>query len=204
LNKSKGDGWPGVVCRFNHNDEFLLGSTAGGTLQLNVDNRGLIYRVELPQCREDILESVTRGDIASSSFAFQCYEDEWRTGSSGYPQRVLLSVRLIDVAPVVTPAYPDATVGLRSLAAHMDAPIEDVQELARADELRRFFTRSDAPSQQSGRKPGPLLKLLALHATKFPEQPKSGREALIEIVGKRWLLVDSSGSVEPQLFDPTP
>ena len=103
-----------------------------------------------------------------------------------------MSVRLIDVAPVTTPAYPDATVGLRSLAAHMDAALGDVTELAAQGELRRLFTRSDqrdhAPARRSSKS---LQRLLAIHAKRWPpdqteKAPQTGHQAVAEIPGKRW------------------
>lgn len=143
FNKSQADGFPGVVCRWNHRDEFLLGTTRSDTLQLKVDNLGLDYQVDLPECRNDILEMTARGDLAHSSFAFQTYSEDWLKGDSGYPMRMLLSCRLIDVAPVTSPAYPDATVGLRSFARFVDAPYEDVVDRAKKDELRSFWQRTD-------------------------------------------------------------
>lgn len=165
FNRSFAIGWGPVVCRFNHQDNFLLGATYSSTLRLSKDNVGLMYDVDLPECRADVLEMVSRGDIRSSSFAFQCYEDEWRTNDSGYPVRTLLSGKLIDVAPVTVPAYPDASVGLRSLANFVGAPIEDVVTRAGHDELRGFFVRTDGPKAQ--------------------KPPKSGPSALMEILSKR-------------------
>jgi hypothetical protein len=62
--------------------------------------------------------------------------------------RTLHDVELVDVAPVLDPAYPDASAGLRSLARAMDAPFEEVRSMAGADELRRFFVRTDRPSYE--------------------------------------------------------
>jgi uncharacterized protein len=73
FNKSRGDGWPGVVCRFSHRDEYILGATRSGTLRLDVDATGLLYDVDLPQCRSDVLELVTRGDVSNSSIAFEVF-----------------------------------------------------------------------------------------------------------------------------------
>jgi HK97 family phage prohead protease len=143
FNASRGDGWPDVIARYNHDDNMLLGSTGGGTLRLAVDGTGLDYEVEPPRARADILELVQRGDVRKSSFAFRTIEDEWGTTDQGFPMRTLLRVQLVDVAPVNTPAYPDSSAGLRSLAAHMGAPIEEVRALAEEDELRRFFVRTD-------------------------------------------------------------
>lgn len=143
FNKSKSDGFPGVVCRWNHRDDFLLGTTRSGTLQLTVDRNGLDYTVDLPECRNDILEMTARGDLAHSSFAFQTYSEDWLKGDSGYPIRMLLSCRLIDVAPVTSPAYPDASCALRSFARFVGAPYEDVVDRADKDELRSFWQRTD-------------------------------------------------------------
>lgn len=172
FNKSRADGWPGisgrgVVCRYNHEDLYLLGSTRSGTLRLSVDETGLNYSVDVPECREDVYEMVKRGDIAQSSFAFQVTDQEWRQSDQGYPQRVLLEGKLIDVAPVTVPAYQDTTVGLRSLAEWKNVPLEDVIELAAEDELRRLFVRVDGAAKQPRRR------------------PKSGAQALMEILAKR-------------------
>lgn len=168
FNRSSVEGWPGVVCRYNHQDNFLLGATRSGTLQLSIDETGLNYNVDLPECRGDVLEMVSRGDIANSSFAFQVVDQEWGISEQGYPVRTLRSGLLIDVAPVSLPAYPDATVGLRSLAEHSGAPIEDVVKLAECNELRKLFVRTDGDGH-----PKPKAK------------PKQGRQALMEILARR-------------------
>ena len=190
FNKSRADGFPGVICRFNHSDDLLLGTTRAGTCRLNVDGNGLAYEVDVPQCRQDVYEMTERGDIAHSSFAFQAYEDEWSKDDSGYPVRMLLSARLIDVAPVTNPAYPDATVGLRSLARHMDVPIEDVMERAQRDELRSFFIRSDNRGGIPAPAPTPDPEPAAEQPAAEPEPEsrfagKFGPAALMEILGRR-------------------
>ena len=148
FNQAKSLGWPNVVARYNHDPNMVLGTTAGRTLALRTDNVGLEYEVLPPQSRQDIIELVERGDVQFSSFAFRVPRggDEWSVTDQNYPLRTLHEVQLVDVAPVLDPAYPDATAGLRSLAAAMDAPLDEVRTMAAADELRRFFARTDAPS----------------------------------------------------------
>jgi len=163
FNKSKADDWPGVVCRFDHNNMMLLGTTASGMLRLSPDNVGLDYTVSLPECRDDVRELVERRDVRNSSFAFQVFDDEF-TYDEGFPVRHLVSGKLIDVAPVVTPAYPDATVGLRSLARSVGAPYEEVIQRAEKDELRHYFIRTDNNGQQPAAK------------------RRSGRQALLEVL----------------------
>ena len=148
FNMTKGVGWPRVVARYNHNPDLILGTIAGGTLSLTVDKVGLLYEVEPPRTRADVVELVERGDVTQSSFAFQLTgenSDEWDLTDDGMPRRTLLSVKLIDVAPVWLPAYPDTSVGLRSLAAHVDAPYAEVRALAVKGELNKLLMRSDAP-----------------------------------------------------------
>lgn len=143
VSDSRSEGWPDVVCRYNHNDELLLGTTRSGTLQLSTDDVGLVYEVDCPECRADVLEMVSRRDVAHSSFAFECTKDEWGTSEENFPQRTLVSGRIIDVAPVSSPAYRDTTVAMRSLAKFLEAPIEDVMQAHREKEIRKFFTRTD-------------------------------------------------------------
>jgi phage head maturation protease len=172
VNQARSLGWPGVVCRFNHDSNMILGTTGGSTLRLQPDSFGLDYDVDPPLARADIVELVERGDIQFSSFAFRVPAggDEWGVTDQNYPLRTLHEIQLIDVAPVLDPAYPDATAGLRSLAAAMSAPLEDVAEMAAADELRRFFTRTDRPSFTP---PKPKITgaaaMMALMEKKFPE-----------------------------------
>lgn len=143
FNKSRGDGWPGVQARYNHDDNMLLGTTDAGTLRLGIDDIGLEYMVDLPSTRADVHELVQRGDVRQSSFAFVVFEDDWTTTDQGFPLRTLVSGRLMDVAPVNTPAYEDTSVGLRSLAQKFDAPLEEVRKLAADGELIKFFKRTD-------------------------------------------------------------
>lgn len=163
FNKSRGDGWPEVMARYNHDDNMLLGTTGGNTLQLRVDETGLDYEVDPPEGRADIVELVTRGDIRKSSFAFRVFKDgdEWSTTDQGYPLRTLLSGQLVDVAPVNSPAYLDTTAGLRSLADRFEAEYEEVRKLAEEDELRKFFVRTDKKTQQGLFGPAAAAQLLA-------------------------------------------
>ena len=145
FNRSKGNGWPGVICRFNHDTAQLLGTIEGRTLGVNTDRDGLLYEVEPPRSMQHVVEYVERGDVTKSSFAFRCMEDEWSMTSDGGPLRTLHTGQLVDVSPVVDPAYPDTSTGLRSFAEHFEADFDEVRSMADARELRRFFVRTDGP-----------------------------------------------------------
>jgi hypothetical protein len=54
-------------------------------------------------------------------------------------------VRLVDVAPVNTPAYLDTSSGLRSFAEARGLPLDEVEAAARAGHLADLLT--SAPSE---------------------------------------------------------
>jgi HK97 family phage prohead protease len=146
FNRSRGNSWPDVLARYNHDDNMLLGTTGAGTLRLGVDNVGLTYEADLPRSRADVYELIQRRDVQKSSFAFRVIGndgDEWGLSDQNFPQRTLLSVDLMDVAPVNMPAYPDTTSAVRSLARHKDADEAEVRQLMSEGELRKMFVRTD-------------------------------------------------------------
>lgn len=169
FNKSRSDGWLNVLCRYNHDDNMLLGTSDARTLALTIDETGLDYSVFPPNSRADVVELVERGDVRRSSFAFRLMgenADEWGLSpDQGYPLRRLHTGQLVDVAPVNTPAYRETSVGLRSLdpaeirklglgpevayeslAQKVAADVAEVRAAAEANELVRFFANvSDAP-----------------------------------------------------------
>ena len=105
---------------FNHQQDNILGRSSAGTLRLSVDGTGLQYEVDLPNntLGRDLYESVKRGDIKESSFRFGIAPDgeKWSENNDGQLIRTITNVsRLIDVAPVTYPAYPDATIAARSM-----------------------------------------------------------------------------------------
>jgi HK97 family phage prohead protease len=186
--RSSADGFAGVVCRYNHSDEMLLGTTDSGTLTCSVDPTGLLYEVDCPECRGDVLEMVMRRDVRHSSFAFEVDQQEWDTNADNVPQRTLISGRIKDVAPVANPAYRDTTVAMRTLAEHMSAPYEDVVALAAGDELRKLFIRTDRPSTR--RDPVAIRSMsgvTALAQVKIKKaKPMSGAAAKMILLGKRF------------------
>jgi hypothetical protein len=152
FNESRTDNWPDVVCRFNHKDDLLLGTTHARTLDLHIDATGLVYDVIPPQSRGDILEYVDRGDVRHSSFAFRVFPggDEWGVSEFNYPMRTLTSVQLVDVAPVLDPAYPDSTAAARalngaveSLAMWVQGDTEEVRSRLTEGRAMEFFKRTD-------------------------------------------------------------
>nr|QOL00331.1 hypothetical protein [uncultured organism] len=138
-----------VLCRFNHKDDGLLGTTDAGTVTLVVDNIGLRYDCVLPNTSvgRDVAVLAARGDLRNSSFAFECMDEQWGVTERGFPERRVLAARLVDVAPVVNPAYLDATTALRSLADHLGITVEVVTEKS-TEELRALLTGAPADNAE--------------------------------------------------------
>jgi HK97 family phage major capsid protein len=74
----------------------------------------LKYRVKLgnQQYATDLYESIKRGDISQSSFAFTIKEQSWSEDRSS--RKVEEVAQLLDVSPVTYPAYKEATVVARA------------------------------------------------------------------------------------------
>ena len=167
FDEDRGRDWPGVRARYNHDSNWLLGTshTEGretATLLLDVDQVGLSYDIDPPRTRGDVVELIERGDVRHSSFAFRTIADDWGLTRAGYPLRTLLSVELVDVAPVEEPpAYPDTTAALRSLALAADRDLGEVRTLAEQGDLHVLWGRH-APRPQ--RAPNTARRLLGAAA----------------------------------------
>ena len=171
FNRSRGNSWPDVMARYNHDDNMLLGTTTARTLRLDVDEVGLKYEVDVPRSRADVYELVQRGDVARSSFAFRVIGDdgdEWGLSDQNFPMRTLKSVELVDVAPVNVPAYLDTTTAVRSLAKHVHADPEEVRKIATEGELRKFFMRTDIDGGKPSTNFGPSARMALLNRRSDP------------------------------------
>lgn len=143
----------GVVIQFDHGYDMHVGDLPlapvvdlreddagawiGGPL-LNTDyNRDRI----LPLLAGRDMDGNDHGSLLGASFRFRVIKDEWddEPGRSdhnpdGLPERTIKEVRLYEAGPVVFPAYPQTSAGLRSVC------LTDRYE-ARAQQRR---SRSDA------------------------------------------------------------
>jgi uncharacterized protein len=113
-----------VRALFNHDPNFILARSVNGkgTLRLGLDAIGnLTYEYDTPKrsFAIDLLDAINAGDVSQSSFAFRVKEQAWELASKGTNDNDLRKIvkleQLYDVSPVTYPAYPDASVGTRSL-----------------------------------------------------------------------------------------
>lgn len=110
-----------VFAWLNHDEKrgCLARSRKGkGSLSLTIDNRGLKYSFEAPHTSlgNELLESLKRGDISASSFAFTVSNggEKWEKRDGKYYRTITKIDRLYDVSPVYCPAYSETSVACRS------------------------------------------------------------------------------------------
>lgn len=108
-----------VRALFNHDPNHILGRQSSKTLTLTEDATGLWYEITPPdtQWARDLVESIKRGDIKESSFAFSMKGgvEEWDDTVKPAIRTIKTVGVLYDVSPVTYPAYPASTSGVRSL-----------------------------------------------------------------------------------------
>ena len=135
-----------VRALFNHDPSLILGRTKSGTLSLREDDKGLRYEITPPDTTigHDAVESIRRGDIDGSSFAFVAKKEDWE-GDEKESTRTVLDVDLRDVSPATYPAYPDTTVAMRSLDEWREAQEEtgDSRSAKDAMEMRLRLTETE-------------------------------------------------------------
>ena len=150
-----------VRALFNHDPDHVLGRNKAGTLRLTADARGLRYEVDMPdtQLARDLRESIRRGDISGSSFAFTIPDggQEWREDGD----RVIREIRAVtlhDVGPVTYPAYESSTTHARACYTKW-CEDRDAAEVAAIDE------RSEAPAPEPEPEPAPGIPADVIIAT---------------------------------------
>lgn len=106
-----------IKALWNHNSDYPLGSTKGGTLKLEEDDKGLRFELELPDNSwgRDAEIAVRRKDVDGVSFGFNVNKDEWDRSNEKEPIRTLVDVNLIEISPTPFPAYPATSVSARSV-----------------------------------------------------------------------------------------
>ena len=102
-----------IRCLFDHDWSKVLGRTKSGTLRLEEDDRGLKFEVELPNTTvaNDLIESMSRGDINQCSFGFIPTDETWDYNTDPV-LRTVNEVELFEVSIVSLPAYQDTEATL--------------------------------------------------------------------------------------------
>jgi hypothetical protein len=123
------------VLQFDHGRDPATGTVPIGSIkEIRGDDHGLFVQARLHDNArvEPIRQAIASGSVDGMSFRFQVIRDAWDE-SSEVPMRTLKEVSLLEVGPVVFPAYAGASVGVRSILATLPederaALIEEIRQ----------------------------------------------------------------------------
>lgn len=125
-----------------------------GSLKLSIDERGLRYEFEAPNTAlgQELVESLKRGDIDESSFAFTVEDEDWSKKSDGMRlRRINKFKRLYDVSPVYFPAYEGTKVGLRS-ATDVLSEIEEREKRQKEQEEKEIKEQKEKEQAEADKR----------------------------------------------------
>jgi HK97 family phage prohead protease len=127
---------------FNHDFNHLLGRTKSGTLRLTEDSEGLAFEVDLADnsLSEMVYSLVKRGDLDGVSFGFYAIQDQWNEDGT---VNTILEADLIEISPVVFPAYQAPKVEARSLDRLSRRPDPNQRRIERANKLIELLKKID-------------------------------------------------------------
>lgn len=175
LNKTLSDGGKSVRALFNHDRDRVIGSVKSGSLRLNPTAEGLEVEIMPPATSwgRDAIEAVRSGLCEGFSFGFQPIQDTWEKGEAGeLPKRTLREIKLTEVSPVFSPAYPGTEIGLRALMP--EDKVKEIDSLFVIEEAKKE-ERKEEPQTETETKAGdkPTLSNLDLYSRTFLIQPKN-------------------------------
>jgi HK97 family phage prohead protease len=107
-----------VRLQFDHGQHPLIGSLPIGSIRkLKEDGQGLFVEARLSNnwLIEPVRDAIAEGSIDGMSFRFSVIGEKWDKEDTDLPERTITEVRLVELGPVVFPAYPGTDVGVRSL-----------------------------------------------------------------------------------------
>lgn len=112
-----------------HDPKMILGRTSAGTLSIEERDDGLYVDINVPNTSygNDLLESVSRGDINGFSFGFKPIKSRVFS-RSGEKIVERTEVSLIEVSPTARPAYSGTEMNLRSEGEVWEEEIPTVTE----------------------------------------------------------------------------
>lgn len=131
----------------NHDTTLVLGRTVAGTLQLRVDDKGLLGTILINVNDQDavnLYERVKRGDVSQCSFGFDILQEAVEYRDDGITCWHLQRVKLYEVSICTFPAYEATAVQARK--AELEHVRERKIEAWRAEALARV--RGETPEEE--------------------------------------------------------
>jgi HK97 family phage prohead protease len=114
------EGNPKIRCLFNHNYDFVLSDNQDSNPPLEIKNMGdgLFFSTPINEnvsYGKDLLENLRHKNIGGCSFAFSVDKEDIKTRADGTQIRTVLEGKLYEISIVVSPAYLQTSVCLRSM-----------------------------------------------------------------------------------------
>lgn len=157
-----------VVLTAFHNNEIILGRSVNGrgTLQLQVDGKGLAVRCTLADTAtgNELLASIERGDITGMSFAYTADEEDSENGVSYeridttadgkevWLRHVKTVTGLYDVTIAGHPAYPQTEIAQREVDSFLDDRIGEPAKVIAKREAEAQAERERLEREERERK----------------------------------------------------
>lgn len=126
-----------IKVQFDHGYDMHIGDALLGPIDtLREEDEGPYYEVPLldtdynrdrvlPQLQGRLMNGELRGSLLGASYRFRVTKEDWNRAPKAsdhnpeaLPERTIREVRLYEFGPVVFPAFPGATSGVRSLTDH--------------------------------------------------------------------------------------
>lgn len=138
-----------VRLQFDHGQHPLIGSLPIGSIRkLKEDSRGLFVEARLADnwLVQPVREAIENESIDGMSFRFSVVAEKWTKEDSDLPERTITEVRLMELGPVVWPAYDGTDVGVRSLelARSLMAADDDTRR-----EIATILLRGESPDPEA-------------------------------------------------------
>jgi HK97 family phage major capsid protein len=134
-----------VRALLNHDPNEVLGRTKSGTLRLFDEQKGLRFELDLPDSPlgQNVREAIRRRDVDGASFRFEVGTDQW----SGDVRTVTRAKALTDITIATFPAYPAASIELRTKPTK-EAPTMD--EDTQVEEAEEAVLEPDTEKRTNG------------------------------------------------------
>lgn len=127
-----------AVLDHDRNKVLARSKMGKGSLELNIDEKGLQFRFESPNTTlgNDVLSMVKRGDLTDASFCFTVEDESWQKREDGTYLRTINKIGdLFDVAICYNGAYAESytEVALRSLDKFKEEELRAAKEVEEED-----------------------------------------------------------------------
>jgi HK97 family phage prohead protease len=158
------------VLQFDHGHDSRFGNLPIGKFEsIKEDKHGLRVQARLFDHAEPIREAIAEGAVSGMSFRFKVVRDQWqdRAGNTitdrqqlmemlydpkhkqGPLTRTIKEVKLMEAGPVVFPAYPQTSVGVRSLTDEQRESLVEEYTRTSIEDLEDESVGPDAVSDES-------------------------------------------------------